>query len=40
MSLMLFHQNTKKALRIVMWVVGILIIVSMIATLFPSAMTL
>ncbi len=33
---MLFHQNTKKALRIVMFVVGVLIIISMIMLSFPN----
>lgn len=33
---MLFHQNTKKALRIVMFIVGVLIIISMIMLSFPN----
>lgn len=33
---MLFQENTKKAVRIAMIVVGILIIISMVALSFPT----
>ena len=34
---MLFHQNTKKALRVALIVVGVLIIISMVMVYFPAA---
>lgn len=33
---MLFHQNTKKALRVAMIVIGILIIMSMVLAYIPQ----
>jgi hypothetical protein len=33
---MLFHQNTKKVMRIFLVIVGVLVIVSMIAFYFPA----
>lgn len=36
---MLFHKNTKKAIRVVSIVIGALVIVSMILLYFPSLYT-
>lgn len=36
---MLFHKNTKKAIRIASIVIGVLVIVSMVLLYFPSLYT-